>query len=287
VKVVVAGGSGLIGSALVASLLADGHEVVVVSRRPVENSVAGTVGWDGVAGEIEGADAVVGLAGVSIGGPRWTRARKEEILSSRVETNRRLAEAIAAAERPPRVFVTASGIDYYGDRGEETIDEASAPGSSFLARVGVEWEAAASSPARHVAIRTALVVGRGAVAIRLMALPFRLFVGGPLGSGRQWFSWVQLGDLVRIYRLAIDDESLAGPVNAVAPEQLRQREAARCFGAVLHRPSVLSTPAFVLRAVLGEQADLLLHGRRAVSRRLDGFEFGYPTLQGALTDALA
>jgi uncharacterized protein len=261
--------------------------VVVVSRRAEPAARARTVDWPEVAGEIEGADAVVNLAGISIGGPRWTTRRKEAIRSSRVDTTRTLAEAISAAAGPPSVFVTASGVDYYGDRGDETVDESSPPGRSFLAGVCVEWEAAAAaSPTRHVAVRTALVIGRGAQAVTLMALPFRLFVGGPLGSGRQWFSWVHLDDLVAIYRRALDDESLAGPVNAVAPEQLRQREAARAFGAVLHRPALLAAPAVALRAALGEQADLLLHSRRAVSARLEGLEFRYPRLEPALTDAL-
>ena len=251
-KVVVAGGSGFIGRALVGSLAADGHDVVVVSRKPGTAAGPRGVAWDGVPGEVDGAGAVVNLAGVSIGGPRWTARRREAIRASRVETTRSLAEAIAASADPPRVFVTASGIDYYGDRGEEIVDEASSPGRSFLAGVCVEWEAAAAaSPARHVAVRTAVVLGPGSRTVKLMALPFMLFVGGPLGSGQQWFPWVHLDDLVTIYRLAIEDESLAGPVNAVAPEQLRQREVARAFGSVLHRPSFVPTPAVVLRAALG------------------------------------
>ena len=243
------------------------------------------VSWDDAPVEVDGADAVVNLAGVSIGGPRWTARRKESIRASRVGSNRALAEAISAAKRRPRVFATASGIDFYGDRGDESIDETSPAGRSFLAGVCLAWEAAAESPARHVAVRTALVIGPGAQAVRLMALPFKLFVGGPLGNGRQWFSWIHLDDLVRVYRLAIEDDSLAGPVNAVAPEQLRQREAARTFGRVLHRPALLPTPAFVLRAALGEQADLLLHGRRAASNVLEGFDFGYSTLESALREA--
>ncbi|MEI8104356.1 MAG: TIGR01777 family oxidoreductase [Actinomycetes bacterium] len=289
-KVVVAGGSGFIGSALCASLDADGHETVVVSRAPGGETESGRrVGWQQVDSAVDGADAVVNLAGVPIGGPRWTAGRKAAIGLSRVETTRTLADAIASAANPPVVFVTASGIDYYGNRGEETVDEASSVGASFLAGVCESWEAAAAGaePVRHVAIRTPLVVGKGAMSVRLMALPFRLFLGGPLGSGRQWFSWVALDDLVRIYRLAIEDASLGGVVNAVAPEQLRQRDAAKTFGAVLHRPSLLPAPALALRAALGEQADLLLHGRRAVSTQLGGFEFEYPELRGALESAFS
>ena len=152
----------------------------------------------------------------------------------------------------------------------------------------VAWEAAgAAAPVRHVAVRTALVVGPGAQAIRMMALPFRLFAGGPIAGGHQWFPWVALDDLVRIYRLALDDAALSGPVNAVAPEQLRQRDAAKAIGAVLHRPSLVPVPAAAVRLALGEQADLLLEGQRAVSGKLGGFEFRYPGLRPALEDALS
>ena len=224
-KVVVGGGSGYIGQALVRSLTEDGHEVVVLSRA----AGAGAAAWDDAAAQVDGADAVVNLAGTSIGGPRWTRKRKESILSSRVETTRSLVAAVDAADRKPAVLVTASGIDYYGDGGDAVLDEASPAGDSFLPRVCVAWAAAAAeAPVRHVAVRTGFVVGPGAQAIRMMALPFRLFAGGPIGGGRQWFPWIALDDLVRIYRLALDDATLSGPVNAVAPEQRRgQRELAR------------------------------------------------------------
>jgi hypothetical protein len=279
VKVVIGGASGYVGKALAASLAGDGHEVVAVSRKP------GGVTWDSVGSAVDGAGAVVNLAGTSIGGPRWTAGRKQAIRSSRVDTNRQLAAAIEAAEQKPGVFVTASGIDYYGDSGEAVVDESSPAGDSFLARVCVEWEDAAATPVRGVAVRTALVVGPGAQAIRLMALPFRLCAGGTVGGGRQWFPWIALDDLVRVYRLAIDG-GLEGPVNAVAPEQIRQRDAARDLGAVLHRPSVLPTPAFAVRAVLGEEGDLLLHGQHAVSRKLDDFEFRYRGFRAALETAL-
>jgi uncharacterized protein len=283
-KVVVGGGSGYIGRALVRSLAEDGHDVVVLSR----GSGPSGVSWLRAAEQVDGADAVVNLAGTSIGGSRWTRRRKEVIVSSRVETTRTLVEAIQAADRKPSVLVTASGIGYYGAGGDEVLDEDAPAGDSFLARVCVAWEAAgAAAPVRHVAVRTALVVGPGAQAIRMMALPFRLFAGGPIGGGRQWFPWISLADLVRVYRLALDDASLSGAVNAVAPEQIRQREAAREIGAVLHRPSVVPTPAGAVRLALGEQAELILDGQRAVSRKLDRLEFRYGGLRAALENALA
>ena len=185
------------------------------------------------------------------------------------------------------MFVTASGIGFAGDAGDAVVDEDAPYGRSFLAAVCAAWEAAgAAAPVRHVAVRTSLAVGPGADAVRLMALPFRLFAGGRLGDGRQWFPWIHLDDLVRVYRLAIDDESLSGPVDAVAPQLFRQRDAARDFGAVLHRPARVPTPAPVLRAVLGEQADLLLHGQRAVSQRLNGFEFRYRGAAGRARDGV-
>jgi uncharacterized protein len=284
VDVVVAGATGYVGSALTASLERDGHNVLALSRQPQPGQVA----WDDVPAAIDGADAVVNLAGASIGKPRWTEGRKRVLRASRVETTRRLVEAVAASSRKPAVFVTASGIDYYGDSGDTVVDESSPPGSSFLARLCAEWEAAASGvPVRHVAVRTSLVIGPGALALRMLALPYRVFAGGPAGDGRQWFPWIQLDDLVAVYRRAIADESLTGPVNGVAPEQLRQREAARELGAVLRRPSALPTPAAVLRLTLGEQADLLLHGQRAVSTKLAPGEFAYPKLRPALAAALA
>ncbi len=282
-KVVVGGGSGYVGRALVESLRADGHDVTVVSRTDGD----GAVPWDEVAKAVNGADAVVNLAGTSIGSIRWTDGRKKSIMASRATTTRTLVQAIAGAKRRPGVFVSASGIDYAGNTGDTVVDELSPPGSSFLARVCVAWELeAAKAPVRQVAVRTSLVIGPGADAVRLMALPYRLFVGGRAGSGRQWFPWVHIDDLVRLYRLAIESEALSGPLDAVAPEQLRQRDAARELGAVLHRPTIAPAPAFALRLLLGEQADLLLHGQRAVSRKLDGFEFRYRGLRAALEDAL-
>jgi len=288
VKVVIGGGGGYIGQALVASLLADGHEAVVLSRRPGESRGPGrAVAWQRAAAEVDGADAVVNVAGVSIGGPRWTRSRKAAILGSRVETTRTLARAIASAAHRPAVLVTASGIGYYGASGDAVVDESSPPGDSFLPRVCVAWEdAAKDAGVPHVAVRTALVVGRGAPAIRVMALPFRVLAGGPVGGGRQWFPWIHLDDLVGVYRLAIEGK-LEGPVNAVAPQQLRQEEAARDFAAVLHRPAVVPTPAAAVRLLLGEEADLVLHGQLAVSRKLGELEFRYRELRGALENALA
>jgi hypothetical protein len=286
-KVIVAGGSGFIGRHLVRSLVADAHDVRVVTRNP-DPSDKLSLAWSRVAEEVDGSDAVVNLAGESVGGLRWTRRKRAAIRSSRVETTTTLVRAIRDSVHKPRVLVNASGIDFVGDSGDAVVAEDAAPGDTFLGHVCKDLEAAtARSPVRWVTVRTPLTIGADAKAVHLLALPFRLFAGGRLGTGRQWFPWIHVDDVVGIYRRAIDDESLQGPVHAVAPQQLRQRDAAREFGCVLHRPSRLPTPAFALRALMGRQADLLLHGQRAVSDKLDGFEFRYRTLRAALEDALA
>lgn len=304
-KVVIAGGSGYVGQALAASLRTDAHEVVVFSRHPDADASglpAGVraAGWDARtveprwADELRGASAVVSLAGASIGARRWTLSYRNEIFSSRVSATHALVEAIGGlAERErPRVLVSASGVDYYGDRGEERVTEEGAPGESFLAQVCVQWEAAARRAealgVRVVLARTALVVGRGAPALQKLALPFRLFAGGPLGGGGQWFPWVHLDDAVGLYRLAIERGDAAGPLVLASPTACRQREFAREVGRALGRPSWLPVPAFALRLALGRQADLLLHGRRAEPAKAVGLGYGfrYPELGAALRQAL-
>jgi len=303
-RVLIAGGSGYIGRHLSDSLVEDGQQVVVLTRRrapPADGSAPRMVTWDahGVDGawvsELSGADAIVNLAGTSIGGLRWTRRYMAEILSSRLAATTALVQAIerTPADRRPKVLVSASGIDYYGDRGDEVITEESSPGDSFLAHVCLQWEAAAAKAealgVRVVRIRTSMVFGRGAPAFRLLVLPFRLFAGGPLGDGHQWFTWIHVDDLVRLYRLGLEDERLFGPVNAVAPDIRRQRELAREIGQVMHRPAFMPAPAFALRLVLGQESQLLLHGRRALSAkaRSTGYEFRLGGLRQALEEALA
>jgi uncharacterized protein len=302
-KVLLAGGSGYLGRHISDSLMRDGHEVVVLTRRAeLSGNTPGKrmVTWDARSAdgawvsELNGADGVINLAGTSIGGLRWTRRYMAEILSSRVAATAALVNGIqhTPGDRRPKVFVSASGIDYYGDRGDELITEESSPGDSFLAHVCQQWEAAATKAealgVRVVRIRTSMVFGRGAPAFRLLVLPFRLFAGGPLGDGHQWFTWVHVDDLVRLYRLGIEDERLFGPVNAVAPDIRRERELAREIGQVMHRPAFVPAPAFALRLVLGQESQLLLHGRRALpaKARSTGFEFRLGGLRQALEDAL-
>jgi uncharacterized protein (TIGR01777 family) len=256
------------------------------------------VGWDARtakgdwAKELSGAQGVINLAGASIGSRRWTRRRMEELISSRLSATGALVQALARtpADRRPPVLVNASGIDYYGDRGDEVIAEDGAPGDSFLARLSQQWEAAAQKAeplgVRIVRIRTAMVFAHDALAFRLLALPFRFFGGGPLGNGRQWFTWIHLDDIAGLYRLALEDSRASGPINAVAPDVRREREVAKEIGRVLHRPAFLPAPALLLRLALGAQAQLLLDGRHATPAQAQalGYRFKFGGLREALED---
>ena len=302
-KVLISGGSGFIGSHLVKSLAKDGHEVVVLSRRPgTKDQPKGVrcVSWDARStdgewlGEVAGTQGVINLAGASIGSWPWTRQRMAELLSSRLTATAALVQALGRtpADRRPGVLVSASGIDYYGDRGEEVITEESHPGDSFLARLSQQWEDEAQKAeplgVRVARIRTAMVFGREALAFRLLTLPFRFFLGGPLGNGRQWFTWIHVDDIVGLYRLALEDARVSGAVNAVAPDIRRERDVAREIGRVLHRPAVFPAPAFALRLVLGNEAQLLLHGRHAQPAKAlaYGYRFRFGGLHEALEEAL-
>jgi len=298
-KVLISGGSGLIGRQLTASLLKEGHDVVVLSRQPeTANPPRGAryVSWDARTAEgdwvkeLKGAQAIVNLAGASIGNWPWTKRRMALLLSSRLSATGALMLALErtpAAMRPP-LLVSASGIDYYGDRGDEVITEDSRAGDSFLARLSEQWETAAQKAeplgVRVVRIRTSMVFSREAYAFQLLTLPFRLFVGGPLGDGRQWFTWIHIDDIVGIYRLALEDARLSGPVNAVAPDIRRERDVATEIGRVLHRPALIPAPAFALRLVLGKESQLLLHGRHAEPAK--ALAIGYAFRFGGLHEAL-
>ena len=305
-RIVVAGGSGLIGRALVAALLADGADVAVLTRDPAYASRrlppgARAVAWDGRdrhgawAGELAGADAVINLAGATIGHWPWTAARRRLLVSSRVEATRALVDAIGAlppGDRPA-TLLNASGTDGYEGLDAEPATEATPFSDTFLARLCTAWEAAAS-PAealgvRVVCLRQGVVLTRGAPALRLLALPVRLFVGGPIGGGRQWFSWVDLEDLVGLYRLALADPSLHGALNVTAPEPVPQAELARAMGRVLHRPARLPLPALPVRLLLGGMATLVLGSRRVIPVRAlaAGYTFERPALDDALRSALA
>ncbi|HEX6236924.1 MAG TPA: TIGR01777 family oxidoreductase [Acidimicrobiales bacterium] len=296
-QVAVTGSSGLIGSALTRSLRSDGHAVRPLVRRPSDDP--GAIRWDPADGTIDaaalgGVDAVVHLAGAGIGDKRWSAARKREILESRTRGTGLIARTVAGLDPPPSVLVSASGVHFYGDRGDEVLTEASDPGDGYMADVVEAWEAAAQ-PAVDAGIRTVharsgvVLAAHGGMLPRLVPL-FRLFLGGRMGSGRQWMSWIALDDEVAALRFLMDDDSVAGPVNVVAPNPVTNAELTRALGRVLHRPTVVTVPAFGPRLVAGrEMADELLFGSlRVVPRILTdaGFAFSHPEIEDALRAVL-
>ena len=273
---------------MAAALETRGDDVVVVSRHPAGPSGT-SVGWDAVEREVERADGVVHLAGEPVADARWTPERLERIRSSRVDTTTRLARAIASASSRPRVFVSASAIGVYGMRRDDVVcDEQTPPGDDVLARVCVAWEAAAE-PARAAGVRVVhprigVVLGRGG-ALAKMEGAFRWFVGGPIGDGTQWMSWIHVDDAVRALLFLVDTETVSGAVNLVAPAPRTMNDMARAIGRALGRPSSMRVPAFALRLALGEGlAELLLTGQRVAPRRLEeaGFEFSFRSLDEAL-----
>jgi uncharacterized protein (TIGR01777 family) len=296
-RVLISGATGLVGKALSRSLAGDGHEALRLTRRDPEGP--SDIPWDPEAGVVDlsaaGAlDAVVHLAGENIAAGRWSDDRKARIRDSRVDGTAVLAEAVGALPSAPRAFVSASAVGYYGDRGDEKLTENSPPGSGFLPDTCVAWEAAAGAAAvggaRIVHVRIGLVLSAEGGALARMRLPFLLGLGGRLGSGDQFMSWIAIQDLVRVFRLAIERDTLSGPVNAVAPAPATNREFTRALGRVLHRPAVLPVPSPALRLLLGEMADaLLLSSTRAIPKRLEeaGFRFEFPDLTAALSAQLS
>ncbi len=293
-RVAVTGSTGLVGSAVVTALAGAGHEVVrVVRRGPAPGEKA--VRWDPAKGEVdaagfEGLDAVVHLAGENVGSGRWTPARKAAIRDSRVAGTRLLCDAVAGLARPPGTLVCASAIGYYGDRGEETLTEESPPGEGFLSGVCREWEAASETTARSgirvVTLRIGVVLSANGGALSRMLPLFRVGLGGVMGTGKQYMSWISLDDLAGIVLHALACPDLRGPVNAVAPAPVTNREFTGALGNALSRPTPLPVPAFALRLAVGrEMADaLLLASARVVPRRLEetGYRFRFPEINGAL-----
>lgn len=294
-RIAVSGASGLLGSALVPALEADGHEVVrLVRRTPVGTN---EIAWDPAAGTIDaaalvGVEAIVNLSGENIG-QRWTEARRREILASRVQTTSLLATTAAALDPRPSVFVCAGPIGIYGDRGDEIVTEESELGTGFEADVGRAWEAAAE-PARDAGIRVVnfrqgIVVSKDGGAVERMLLPFKLGLGGRVGSGRQWWTWVALDDVTSAYAFVLGSP-LSGAVNLCAPNPVTSRQFTDALGRALHRPTIFPVPEFAIRTLFGEMGDnMLLRGRRALPARLleAGFEFAYPEIDDALGAALA
>ncbi len=309
-RVIITGGTGLIGRALAASLAAEGHEVIILSRAPEKATGlpqgVRAVGWDGRTasgwGELaDGAEAIVNLAGESIGGENmlalitkpWTRERLQLIRTSRVNAGRAVVQAIEQARVKPHVLVQSSAVGYYGLPGDQEVTEDTPAGNDALAKICLDWEATTTSVeapgVRRVVIRTGgVVMSAQGGALPFMLLPFKLFVGGPLGSGKQWFSWIHIADEVRAIRFLLDHSDARGAFNLCAPEPLRNGELARVIGRVMGRPSFMPTPAFAMKLLLGDKATLVLDGQRQVPKRLLelGFQFQFPKVKAALQDLL-
>jgi len=302
-KVLVTGSTGLAGRALVKELRGTGHTVCRLVRPESKVEVHGgsegfDVKWNPATGELGGAavgaDAVVNLAGASIADGRWTAGRKELLRSSRVDSTAALVKALAKMAARPRVLISASAIGYYGNRGEEILNEESGPGNDFLSGVAKEWEAEAGKGEvlgiRVVLARFGVILARNGGALPKMAMPFRFGLGGRVGTGRQWMSWIALEDVVGALRFALEDSALRGPVNVVSPEPVRNAEFAAALAKTLHRPAIFPAPELALRLVLGEMAEaLLLSSQRVVPGQLrrSGYRFLQENLAGALTAALA
>lgn len=302
-RIVIAGGSGFLGSPLAEVYAEEGHEVRVLTRAlaPGESrhdpgtGVPGVtrVGWrpDAQAGPwalaLDGADALINLAGESIGDLRWTPQRKAALRDSRIVPTRSLVAAIGEVKSPPRVFISGSAVGYYGPSADEVKTEESPAGHDFLAHLCEDWEAEARRAVPHtrvVVLRTGLVLERSGGALAKMLPPFRMFAGGPMGSGRQYMSWIHRIDWIEMVRWIVETTAVAGPVNLTAPEPVTNREFARALGRALHRPSLIPAPSFALKLLLGEMArPLTLEGQRVIPARAKalGFHFRYPDIDQA------
>jgi len=291
VNVLVAGGTGFVGRRLCAALLARGDVVTVVTRDPAAAQARGMpgVGYRGWLPALDGYDAVVNLAGENIFGKRWNARVRQELRDSRILPTRRIVEALRAAEQPPAVLVNASAIGFYGDRGDELLPETAGPGGDTMATLCSAWEAeAARSPVRTVILRIGVVLGEGGGALSVMLPFFRLGLGGPIGFGRQWFSWIHADDLVALILCAIDEPAAHGPLNGVSPGPVRNAEFSRALGRALHRPAFFPVPPLALRLKFGQVAELLTGSQRCVpeaAQRL-AFAFRYPEIGPALQQLL-
>ena len=300
-RILVSGSTGFLGTELIDALEREGNTIVRLVRPDTGQLDAGsgraqTVRWDPVGGQFdataaEGADALVHLAGASIADGRWNAARKNLLRSSRIEATRHLMAALSKLKQPPRVIVASSAIGYYGDRGDETLTESAAPGNDFLSAACRDWEAETAGGtefgARVVMLRFGIILAAHGGALPRMALPFKLGVGGRLGSGRQWMSWLTLAEAVGIIRFALVNSGLFGPTNAVTPNPVQNSDFTGILAKTLHRPALLPAPAFALRLALGEMADaLLLVSQKVKPSRLEqtGYHFAQPELPAALAE---
>lgn len=300
-KIIITGGTGLIGRALTSRLLEDGDEIVILSRssgRPEGLSQdVRVVQWDSKTGEgwsheLAETDAIVNLAGDSIGSERWTEAKKQRIYDSRINAGRAIVDAVNRADSAPRRLIQASGVNYYGHRRDKYLTEDEPAGDDFLSRVCIDWEAStAPLEARGTSramTRNAIVLDGKDGALPLMAMPFKLFVGGPIASGKQGVSWMHIDDHIAALRFLLKESDLAGPVNLSAPHPVSNRQFSKAIGKALGRPAFMPAPAFALRAAVGEFANHLIYGQYVVPHRLleAGFEFEFTDIEPALKDLL-
>ncbi|GAB4434588.1 MAG: TIGR01777 family oxidoreductase [Anaerolineae bacterium] len=302
-QIVIAGGTGTIGRRLVYHLLQHGHVVKVVSRQPFKpaNLPAKIIfaQWDGKSAQgwgslVDGADAVVNLAGAGIADEAWTEARKKEIQESRVKAGQAIVEAISAASAKPKVLIQSSAVGYYGvQNNDKVLTEDHPPANDFLGRTCQDWEASTAAVealgVRRVVIRSGVVLDMQGGALPRMVLPFRFFAGGPIGSGQQWFPWIHYCDEVEAIRFLIQTEAASGPFNLTAPNPVRSRELAKAIGKVMKRPAFAPAPAFAFKTMFGEMSTVLLDGQQAIPKRLQelGYQFRFSQVEAALRDLLA
>jgi len=299
VRIIIAGGSGLIGRALTSSLISTGCEVAVLSRYPEKvrglSPAVRIERWDAQTAEgwgtlINDADVIINLAGESISSGRWTSKRKSKIYNSRVNAGRAIVQAIEKADHRPRVLVQASGVGFYGTHQDEQITEEFPSGKDFLAQLAIGWEASTAPVealgVRRTIIRTGVVLSRDGGALPRMLMPFRFYIGGKLGSGWQWFPWIHITDEVNAIRFLIENDNAIGPFNLVAPNPVTNADFIRILGERLGRPAIITTPAFLLRMIFGEMSTILLDGQRAVPKRLTelGYDFHFPEVTSALQE---
>ena len=301
-KILITGATGLIGSAIFKELKTKGDELTILTRNPENAKIILPQAdfyakWDysnidSLCNIIEGKNVIINLAGANIASKRWTDKYKKEILESRLLTTQSLVKAINISSNKPECFICSSASGYYGNGGDNILNEMSEHGNDFLSDVCLQWEKASQeldiSGVRRVNIRTGIVLSTKAGALKRMLLPFKLFVGGPLGNGTQWFPWIHIDDLTNIYVYAIENKLISGPVNAAAPGIVTMKEFAKKFGTVLNRPSFFSVPKIILRVVVGQVADSLLASQRMVPKKLSesGYKFKFENIEEALIDLI-
>lgn len=302
-KVVIAGATGLIGKHLSMYLAALGYEIKALVRNPekafetLKHYNIELIEWDitmsceSVSPFLDGCDAVINLAGSSVAGKRWNDEVKKELYDSRINSTRQLVSAVELCSQKPGTFITACGTGIYGFRGDEYITEDSSCGTDFLAKLCIDWEKEAFKAKEHcrvISIRTGVVLDKNEGALKELMTPFKFFAGGWLGNGKQWFPWIHIKDIIEVYKLCIDIESMSGPINAVSPDTFRNKEFCKELGKVMHRPCIFPVPGFALKIAMGEFAETLLNGQKVIPQKLENlnFPFRFKKLNSALEDLL-